>query len=438
MSITCTKNFCVKETFKKPNCHTKSKRQHVGEKNQPKLSRRHGPVCIYIRQMSLCSACLVHIHWKQAAVHLCRVPPGGVAGVVPSGGYVARGRWKSGLSNRSGLVKGTGSLSALCSSLNSPVPMFMGIPMMMHSDTPANTRWWGCEGRGGWETTKAEEATSHLLHTHRTPSPSGQSRRRQTGGQPSSQRRPASGRSPSSWPVRTWWCPEFHPGCAGNNRPKRSNRQCDWMHLHSKFTAIAVLKVTKTLHIQIKQEKKIYKNNEFFLKGKGKTNRWTGGEEVAPCRTSDRPAAWRGGGRCSCRGSPWCTGSRWWWWSEQPRCPASSPPWQTWKFNHGQRSVAGVTAEESLVGDAVARISVRMRLIARVEAALPPVTLAGGQGGHCHKVLQLSLASLIKDTRLAKWDTGKASWIEEILEENKDHPGGETASKESRELLQNP
>lgn len=59
--------------------------------------------------------------------------------------YVARGRWKSGLSKRSGLVTGAGSLSALCSSLNRPVPMFMGIPMMMHSDTPANRE----EGEGG-------------------------------------------------------------------------------------------------------------------------------------------------------------------------------------------------------------------------------------------------------------------------------------------------
>lgn len=51
---------------------------------------------------------------------------------------MARGRWNSGPSKSSGLVTGAGSRSALCSSLNSPVPMFMGIPMMMHSDTPAN------------------------------------------------------------------------------------------------------------------------------------------------------------------------------------------------------------------------------------------------------------------------------------------------------------
>lgn len=50
--------------------------------------------------------------------------------------YVIRGIWKSALSKRSGLLTGEGSLSALCRSLNSPVPIFIGIPIMMHSDTP--------------------------------------------------------------------------------------------------------------------------------------------------------------------------------------------------------------------------------------------------------------------------------------------------------------
>lgn len=50
--------------------------------------------------------------------------------------YVTRGIWNSFVSKIKGLLGGLGSLSALCSSLKSPVPMFMGIPMMMHSDTP--------------------------------------------------------------------------------------------------------------------------------------------------------------------------------------------------------------------------------------------------------------------------------------------------------------
>lgn len=50
--------------------------------------------------------------------------------------YVIRGMWKSAVSNRRGLLTGEGSLSALCRSLNSPVPIFIGIPIMMHSDTP--------------------------------------------------------------------------------------------------------------------------------------------------------------------------------------------------------------------------------------------------------------------------------------------------------------
>ena len=54
--------------------------------------------------------------------------------------YVTNGVWKSGLSKSSGLLGGEGSLSALCSSLNSPVPMFIGMPMMMHSDTPEEDR----------------------------------------------------------------------------------------------------------------------------------------------------------------------------------------------------------------------------------------------------------------------------------------------------------
>lgn len=44
--------------------------------------------------------------------------------------------WNSFVSKMRGLLGGLGSLWALWSSLKSPVPMFMGIPMMMHSDTP--------------------------------------------------------------------------------------------------------------------------------------------------------------------------------------------------------------------------------------------------------------------------------------------------------------
>lgn len=58
-------------------------------------------------------------------------------GVGPSSlHYVTRGMWNSFVSKMRGLLGGFGSLLALWSSLKSPVPMFMGIPMMMHSDTP--------------------------------------------------------------------------------------------------------------------------------------------------------------------------------------------------------------------------------------------------------------------------------------------------------------
>lgn len=57
--------------------------------------------------------------------------------MVPSSqDYVTRGMWNSFVSKIRGLLGGLGSLLALWSSLKSPVPMFMGIPMMMHSDTP--------------------------------------------------------------------------------------------------------------------------------------------------------------------------------------------------------------------------------------------------------------------------------------------------------------
>lgn len=51
--------------------------------------------------------------------------------------YWTRGMWKSGLSKSKGLRGGLGSFVALCKSLKSPVPIFMGIPIIMHSDTPA-------------------------------------------------------------------------------------------------------------------------------------------------------------------------------------------------------------------------------------------------------------------------------------------------------------
>lgn len=54
--------------------------------------------------------------------------------------YWTRGMWKSGLSKSKGLRGGLGSFEALCRSLKSPVPMFMGIPIIMHSDTPVETQ----------------------------------------------------------------------------------------------------------------------------------------------------------------------------------------------------------------------------------------------------------------------------------------------------------
>ena len=58
--------------------------------------------------------------------------------------------WNSLVSKMRGLLGGLGSLLALWSSLKSPVPMFMGIPMMMHSDTPETNQ------KGG------ERASLHL------------------------------------------------------------------------------------------------------------------------------------------------------------------------------------------------------------------------------------------------------------------------------------
>lgn len=58
--------------------------------------------------------------------------------------------WNSLVSKMRGLLGGLGSLLALWSSLKSPVPMFMGIPMMMHSDTPETNQ------KGG------ERASPHL------------------------------------------------------------------------------------------------------------------------------------------------------------------------------------------------------------------------------------------------------------------------------------
>lgn len=54
--------------------------------------------------------------------------------------YWPRGMWKSGLSKSKGLRGGLGSFVALCKSLKSPVPMFMGMPIIMHSETPAETQ----------------------------------------------------------------------------------------------------------------------------------------------------------------------------------------------------------------------------------------------------------------------------------------------------------
>lgn len=54
--------------------------------------------------------------------------------------YGAKGMWKSGLSKSNGLRGGLGSFVALCKSLKSPVPIFMGIPIIIHSDTPAEAQ----------------------------------------------------------------------------------------------------------------------------------------------------------------------------------------------------------------------------------------------------------------------------------------------------------
>lgn len=112
--------------------------------------------------------------------------------------YVIRGMWKSALSNRSGLLAGEGSLSALCRSLNSPVPIFIGIPIMMHSDTPET---------GTQEMLRPYQRKVYSYYraeAHHRRSPFVQSRRRRRDDQLFSRRRPASGRSLSFLPSQTW------------------------------------------------------------------------------------------------------------------------------------------------------------------------------------------------------------------------------------------
>ena len=69
--------------------------------------------------------------------------------------------WNSFVSKMRGLLGGLGSLLALWSSLKSPVPMFMGIPMMMHSDTPETNQKGG--ERVSLHLGKASNRTERLL-----------------------------------------------------------------------------------------------------------------------------------------------------------------------------------------------------------------------------------------------------------------------------------
>lgn len=120
--------------------------------------------------------------------------------------YVMRGIWKSGLSKSRGRLTGEGSFSALCRSLNSPVPMFMGIPMMMHSDTPERHLNVKIPDK-----LESKETCPDRDETYHRRSLSGRSRRRQKGDLRFSRRRPAWERSPSFWPGRTWWFPGSRP-----------------------------------------------------------------------------------------------------------------------------------------------------------------------------------------------------------------------------------
>lgn len=74
--------------------------------------------------------------------------------------YGAKGMWKSGLSKSNGLRGGLGSFVALCKSLKSPVPIFMGIPIIIHSDTPAESQ----EDRGMTDIQFGYSKTGHI-HT---------------------------------------------------------------------------------------------------------------------------------------------------------------------------------------------------------------------------------------------------------------------------------
>lgn len=129
--------------------------------------------------------------------------------------YVIRGMWKSELSKSSGLLGGDGSLSALWRSLKSPVPIFIGIPIMIHSDTPETQIQETVEVR-------LFEEPSRILHhreaAYHTQNPSVQSRRRQKDDRLFSRRMPAWGRSPSSWPSQTWWSPGSPPFYGAEHR----------------------------------------------------------------------------------------------------------------------------------------------------------------------------------------------------------------------------
>lgn len=73
--------------------------------------------------------------------------------------------WNSFVSKIRGLMGGFGSLLALCNSLKSPVPMFIGIPMMMHSDTPGTKQNRGYRVEGTLHRIAVWGPENQLYHT---------------------------------------------------------------------------------------------------------------------------------------------------------------------------------------------------------------------------------------------------------------------------------
>ena len=197
------------------------------------------------------------------------------------------GRWKSGVSKRRGRRLGFKSASDCCRSLKRPVPIAIGIPIMMHSETPASTPEFNHHNNNR-EHNRAEWSYRWLRRVVRDKQP-------RTSGRSFSQTKIVKFTiviSATYALVFKVWTFIFD-----TYRCQHENTVFQFCQTNTRDS--------ENLSLQIKRIVELIQTHR-LRSGRMRSDDW-------PCRSWGQQAAWCDVYRCSCRDSPSCTQLPWWW-----------------------------------------------------------------------------------------------------------------------------